>query len=1047
MASSDDQMQQALMLLQKNLNAAVKNIASMVGSSGSSGGSSASDKKLRNSQNGYIDAMDDAATGLNGQARVQKALIALTKRLTDVGLDSVKYTEDANGNKKREADISDRNQKALETYNKLLRESSSYLKDQQKKAYELSYKSLPEQMEAMQALTSNASKFTKTLAQSQRNASLFSAALIQQHGELKEGTGAYKNYIDGLGKAALNFDKSFLETAGLWDKRTKELKENLTPEDFAKFRLAMGQAEGIITDNFSSLGKLGFKSPRDIQSMEGGVEGADKKAFAAGGGQFDATNAIRGTVMELTRAGHRLELGFDLVDEKGQITAEGLTKLNEASGDKLLKSIIKFDDSVKKTNTSLTDMSLLANTTIGRLRLTLGNFVNDVEKHGIVLTAATAIAKSAIAAKGMDMAKEGMKQGYGELVDFNVAGVSASFAEVQEMSVKLGMSFKDTVEMLQHNKRILGLYGDAGFEKLNGQLGSTFRQFGYNMQQSAAIVGPAIASAVAVGVDVRNGDVNGFVKKTMDSFGKIRGIVDITAQKYFELNAELAQTSEINHNMLGMSREQAGLYFDGLESQRNMLVARGLELQQAQEIVKAQEKAKHETVNSRIENAGKVTVAMGNQGYSNEEIMRARNVMMQGRLASKEDSAWLTETLGKVGTEADRKAQQSGNMQGLITQEVLNEATHLTGAYGALEEAGFQTKTVDRANLGATGADQKRIDDAAKGSQAVAAIGDKINQATSFINNSFTKSLVGASLAALGLSANFLLLSKVSGGKGGLGGMLEALIGGKGGGGGFFSRFGGKGAVNAAEGLAETAAGATAEVAGSVATKSVEKTVEKTVAEKGGEAVIKATGKAVGKEGAEIGAKGLGKSLMKKIPGLGVLAALGFGAQRAFAGDWTGAGMEVASGAASIVPGVGTAASIGIDAALAGRDIYKATNEAAPAADVNATVTPADETTPSVTGAQQSGTSKAVNTTESGNKKTNASAESKTVSGIMAVQDDASQAQLAIIADNMVQAVVLLQKMLDVGASSQASGNSGSFSGGQYPVANAFSTLTGRVSA
>jgi len=39
------------------------------------------------------------------------------------------------------------------------------------------------------------------------------------------------------------------------------------------------------------------------------------------------------------------------------------------------------------------------------------------------------------------------------------------------------------------------------------------------------------------------------------------------------------------------------------------------------------------------------------------------------------------------------------------------------------------------------------------------------------------------------------------------------------------------------------------------------------------------------------------------------------------AGDFTGAGMEVASGAMSIVPGIGTAGSVGMDAALAARDM------------------------------------------------------------------------------------------------------------------------------
>lgn len=82
------------------------------------------------------------------------------------------------------------------------------------------------------------------------------------------------------------------------------------------------------------------------------------------------------------------------------------------------------------------------------------------------------------------------------------------------------------------------------------------------------------------------------------------------------------------------------------------------------------------------------------------------------------------------------------------------------------------------------------------------------------------------------------------------------------------------------------------------------------------------TGTRLGAKGAtKIGAKALGKGLLKKIPLIGLGAGLLFAAERAMAGDLTGAALEAASGAASTIPGFGTAASVGIDAALAGRDM------------------------------------------------------------------------------------------------------------------------------
>lgn len=65
-----------------------------------------------------------------------------------------------------------------------------------------------------------------------------------------------------------------------------------------------------------------------------------------------------------------------------------------------------------------------------------------------------------------------------------------------------------------------------------------------------------------------------------------------------------------------------------------------------------------------------------------------------------------------------------------------------------------------------------------------------------------------------------------------------------------------------------------------------------------------------------IGEKSAGfaaKTILKKIPLVGLVIGLGLAANRASAGDFEGAGAEALSGAASTIPGAGTAASIGID--------------------------------------------------------------------------------------------------------------------------------------
>ena len=112
--------------------------------------------------------------------------------------------------------------------------------------------------------------------------------------------------------------------------------------------------------------------------------------------------------------------------------------------------------------------------------------------------------------------------------------------------------------------------------------------------------------------------------------------------------------------------------------------------------------------------------------------------------------------------------------------------------------------------------------------------------------------------------------------------------------------------------------------------------------------------KLLGKKGTETAAKTAGKkvlgktllkSAIKKIPVIGAIAGIGFGIGRLMSGDVTGAALEVGSGLASTVPGVGTAASVAADATLAARDIKNAENEiqqVTESTDVAEAVQPAD---------------------------------------------------------------------------------------------------------
>ena len=109
------------------------------------------------------------------------------------------------------------------------------------------------------------------------------------------------------------------------------------------------------------------------------------------------------------------------------------------------------------------------------------------------------------------------------------------------------------------------------------------------------------------------------------------------------------------------------------------------------------------------------------------------------------------------------------------------------------------------------------------------------------------------------------------------------------------------------------------------------KAVGKVAGEAAGKAAEKAAGSAVGnaarKAAEKIAGKLAGEVATKAVPFVGAAVGVGFGVWRCLQGDFVGAGMEIASGAASCFPGTGTTLSLAIDAALVGKDMYEAKAE------------------------------------------------------------------------------------------------------------------------
>ena len=137
----------------------------------------------------------------------------------------------------------------------------------------------------------------------------------------------------------------------------------------------------------------------------------------------------------------------------------------------------------------------------------------------------------------------------------------------------------------------------------------------------------------------------------------------------------------------------------------------------------------------------------------------------------------------------------------------------------------------------------------------------------------------------------------------------------------FFGRINPFSATNRGAGTAAARTGAAVAADAGTTAARTGATVASTAVTEGAEAASTTAARTAAREAGETAARAAGKSFLKKIPLIGLLAGGAFAIDRAMRGDWTGAGMELASGAASTIPIAGTAASVGIDAALLARDL------------------------------------------------------------------------------------------------------------------------------
>jgi hypothetical protein len=843
-----------------------------------------------------------------------KTLSALTKQQQEL----VDITKEMAALSKRELKESTKGIALLAKYNSAIADSSELLNARLDEYSKLLGKTVSQQVDA---LTHNIKGDTSLRAASSkviRNQSLLGASLLDSRESLRDGTRAHSAFLSGLTDAAKDFknlqtDKlgeKFLRFSGVFDEVTNSVKDNLDVKDFAKFRLSLGMASETISESMSAINKE--FSVENIQAMlEKSLQIDSRKG--ANGGKTDSADlgaeaeyraALNDMILKLSKQGHDLGLGFDVADDNAETLAETLKNLNAKPLTELARKVNGLSIATTSTNKAFDKLAVSANTAAGKVELwwrsmkapTLAGVGKNLAGSALTSLAGKLAAPGA-AAGGFAQAKAGVGKAYNEMSSFNIAQIPATFTSVAKSAISMGMSFEDTVAFMQENKGMLAKYGKEDFDKLTSQFGKTFQTFGYTAKQSAELIGPSIANAISSGVDVSNGSkLNSYIDESMKSFAKVSSVVGITAKEYLQMNEELYKNDDVREKLMGMDSAQADAYRKSLTAERDRLMTtNNLTKAQAQQLTLTQESLKNNTVSTRVSEAAKMQQYASLIGMNSQDTNRAVLIHNQGAAATQEDSEWLNKTYAAEFAKRDAasKSQYAGTgMAGLSAQQTLDVTREKIGADQTglgkmlMGDSSKQLAQNTASNANRTNAQVAAAGSAAPGSPGLANVGNAVNSATAIINTSFISALIGASTGLLGLMATSTMLNLSM-----KTGPISKMMG----------MFGGKGAAAAIGAAGAATTGGIVAGAGGVAAAGA--------ATAGGAA---AAGGLAGKLGL--------KTVLKALPFAGLAIGIGQGIMKGMDGDYLGAAGSLAAGGASMIPGVGTATAVAIEAALIARD-------------------------------------------------------------------------------------------------------------------------------
>lgn len=713
------------------------------------------------------------------------------------------------------------------------------------------------------------------------------AAAMQEVAKAQGATKGEMGYLNNLSKNAVKLaqDLADFENDDLKSKSKRaKLQNKLNKAQFEQVRLAEAMAE-LAEDDLEGRKKIlrvmgdslqtSKELTKEFKKLEDQIESIEgiSKAFEGFEDVVKDIPVVREVFKELTTASQKVAENFAETGSGIKAMGAGLQEFG--------KGLAKVGFAAFMT-AFINGLNRIENATI-RTGRALGQTGDIAKAFGTRIVEATQ--SSQFLTEEVEKAAQGLSKNLG-------SGLLASSEQIKlttSLSERLGIAADKSANLF----RFASGTGKSFESVVNSAIGTT-----------KAL--NATSDVTLNYVDILD-DVSSASEATLLTSSKFPGGIAKAAFEARKFGLTLEQLAKIGESMLDFESSIAS------ELEAELLLGRDINLQAARTAALYDDQAAlAKAISDEVgtaEEFGQLNVIQQNAlakafGMSRQEL--AKTLMQREALLDLEKENEDLAGLSKLETQEQlAKLQQHFISQGKTADQAELMALEKLGQTEEAQQRRAMTTQEQMAKLM-----EKISNDLASMLDSMLGISDKIKNLLDFASEN-VRGISNALIAAATIFAGGKMISMVRS----IGKAAKAM--------GFIGK--------TASGASKLGASALTKKAGGVVMKGTGKVVYGAAAESalkaGTGTVAKAGGKSLAKAATKTAGKSVGKSLLKKIPGVGLLAGLAFAGQKLMEGDLAGAGLEALSGAVSLIPGAGTAASLAIDAGIAARDISRANKE------------------------------------------------------------------------------------------------------------------------